>query len=105
MLPEARSDRFGFSVTDNSPQPPQFSLPKDRIRILLLEGVNDSAVEMMTAAGYSSIERLPKALGGDALREAVRGVHLIGIRSRTQIDAEILGAADRLIAIGRQWKG
>jgi len=100
MLPEARSDRFGFSVTDNSPQPPQFSLPKDRIRILLLEGVNDSAVEMMTAAGYSSIERLPKALGGDALREAVRGVHLIGIRSRTQIDAEVLGAADRLIAIG-----
>jgi D-3-phosphoglycerate dehydrogenase len=60
---------------------------------------------MMTAAGYSSIERLPKALGGDALREAVRGAHLIGIRSRTQIDAEILGAADRLIAIGRQWKG
>src|SRR5271154_6333835 len=100
MLPEARSDGFGFSVTDNSPQPPQFSLPKDRIRILLLEGVNDSAVEMMTAAGYSSIERLPKALGGDALREAVRGVHLIGIRSRTQIDAEILDAADRLIAIG-----
>jgi D-3-phosphoglycerate dehydrogenase / 2-oxoglutarate reductase len=89
-----------FPVTDSSPQPPQFSLAKDRIRILLLEGVNDSAVEMMRAAGYSSIERVPKALGGDALREAVRGVHLIGIRSRTQIDAEVLGAADRLIAIG-----
>jgi D-3-phosphoglycerate dehydrogenase len=98
MLPEARSDGFGFPVTDSSP--PQFSLPKDRIRILLLEGVNDSAVEMMRAAGYSSIERLPKALGGDALREAVKGVHLIGIRSRTEIDAEVLGVADRLIAIG-----
>src|ERR1700689_4963987 len=55
---------------------------------------------MMQAAGYSSVERLPKALDGDALREAVKGVHLIGIRSRTQIDAAVLEAADRLIAIG-----
>ena len=67
---------------------------------MLLEGVNDSAVEMMKTAGYSSIERLPKALDGDALREAVRGVHLLGTRSRTQINAEVLRAADRLIAIG-----
>ena len=87
-------------MADSAPQVPQFSLAKDRIKILLLEGVNDSAVELMQAAGYSSIERLPKALDGDALREAVKGVHLIGIRSRTQIDAEALAAADRLIAIG-----
>ena len=55
---------------------------------------------MMQAAGYSSVERLPKALDGDALREAVKGVHLLGIRSRTQIDAGVIEAADRLIAIG-----
>jgi len=67
---------------------------------LLLEGVNESAVEMMTAAGYSDLERLPKALDGDALLEAVKGVHLLGIRSRTLIDAEVLSAANRLIAIG-----
>ena len=78
----------------------QLSLPKDKIRILLLEGVNDSAALMMRAAGYSSVERLPKALDGDALREAVKGVHLLGIRSRTQIDAGVIEAADRLIAIG-----
>jgi D-3-phosphoglycerate dehydrogenase len=82
------------------PSSSQLSLAKDKIRILLLEGVNDSAVEMMKAAGYSSIERLPKALDGAALSEAVKGVHLIGIRSRTQLTAEILEAADRLIAIG-----
>ena len=79
---------------------PQLSLPKDKIRILLLEGVNDSAVAILKAAGYSSVERLPKALDGDALLEAVKGVHIIGIRSRTQITAEVLEAADRLIAIG-----
>ncbi len=87
-------------MADTDPQTPQFSLAKDRIKILLLEGVNDSAVELMQAAGYSSIERLPKALEGEALREAVKGVHMIGIRSRTQLDAEVLAAADRLIAVG-----
>jgi D-3-phosphoglycerate dehydrogenase len=79
---------------------PQFSLSKDKIRILLLEGVNDSAVQMIENAGYSNLERLPKALSGDALKEAIKGVHLLGIRSRTQITPDVLEAADRLIAIG-----
>lgn len=87
-------------VQSSSSSSPHLSLSKDRIRILLLEGVNDAAVEMMKAAGYSSVERLPKALAGSALLEAVKGVHLLGIRSRTQINANILSAADRLIAIG-----
>ena len=87
-----------MAISASSASP--LSLAKDKIRILLLEGVNDSAVAMIKAAGYSSVERLPKALNGAALQEAVKGVHLLGIRSRTQIDAEILEAADRLIAIG-----
>src|SRR5260370_3241794 len=80
--------------------PPQFSLSKDKIRVLLLEGVNDSAVQTMTTAGYSSVTRLSKALDGEALKEAIKGVHLLGIRSRTQITADIVDAADTLIAIG-----
>ncbi len=87
-------------MADSAPQFPQFSLAKDRIKVLLLEGVNDSAVELMQTAGYSSIVRLPKALEADALSEAIKGVHMIGIRSRTQLDAGVLGAADRLFAIG-----
>ena len=62
---------------------PQFSLAKDKIRVLLLEGVNDSAAQMIETAGYSNLTRLPKALDGDALKEAIKGVHLLGIRSRT----------------------
>jgi D-3-phosphoglycerate dehydrogenase len=89
----------GFGPTVDN-RPPLLSLPKDKIRILLLEGVNDSAVALMKAAGYTSVERLPKALDGAALLEAVKGVHVIGIRSRTQITEEVLEAADRLIAIG-----
>lgn len=76
------------------------SLPKDRIRILLLEGISDTAVGALRAAGYTNIERLPKALDGVALAEAIKGVHLLGIRSRTMITPKVLEAADRLIAIG-----
>jgi D-3-phosphoglycerate dehydrogenase len=87
-------------VTMNSLPLPQLSLPKDKIKILLLEGVNDSAVELIEAAGYSSVTRLSKALGGNELKEALKGVHILGIRSRTQITQDVLDAADRLIAIG-----
>ncbi|MBB3772648.1 D-3-phosphoglycerate dehydrogenase [Angulomicrobium tetraedrale] len=87
-------------MLDLLPALPQLSLAKDKIRVLLLEGVNDSAVETLTVAGYSNVTRLPKALDGDALKDAMKGVHLLGIRSRTQITADILEAADRLIAIG-----
>jgi D-3-phosphoglycerate dehydrogenase len=78
----------------------RLSLPKDRIKVLLLEGINDSAVELLERAGYSNLERLPKALGGDGLLKALAGVHLLGIRSRTHLTAEVLAAADRLFAVG-----
>jgi D-3-phosphoglycerate dehydrogenase len=78
----------------------RLSLPKDRIKILLLEGINDSAAELMVQAGYSNMERLPKALDHDALLKAVAGVHVLGIRSRTQLTEGILAAASRLFAVG-----
>lgn len=86
-------------MPDNSASP-QLSLSKDKIRVLLLEGVNDSAAQIIETAGYSSMTRLSKALEGDALKEAIKGVHILGIRSRTQITPDVLAVADRLIAIG-----
>ena len=50
----------------------QLSLSKDKIRILLLEGINDSAVELITGSGYSSTTRLMKALDGKELDDAIR---------------------------------
>lgn len=76
------------------------SLPKQKIRVLLLEGVNDSAVRMFEANGYTEIERLPKALGSADLKRMLSGVHMLGIRSRTQLTAEIMQAADRLMVVG-----
>ena len=60
----------------------QHLLPKDRIRVLLLEGVHDSAVDLFARAGYANVTRHKKALDGQALLDAVAGVHIIGIRSR-----------------------
>lgn len=76
------------------------SLPKDKIHILLLEGVHQSAVDLLKKNGYNNITYLKTALEGDALKKAIKGVHLIGIRSRTQLTKEILDEADKLIAIG-----
>jgi D-3-phosphoglycerate dehydrogenase len=76
------------------------SLPKQKIRVLLLEGVNDSAVRMFEANGYTELERLPKALGSAELKRMLSGVHMLGIRSRTHLTAEVLEAADRLMVVG-----
>ncbi|MFE1600997.1 phosphoglycerate dehydrogenase [Methylobacterium sp. ID0610] len=78
----------------------KLSLPKDKIRVLLLEGINDSAVSLLNAAGYTNVTRLAKALDPADLREALKGTHILGIRSRTQLDDAAFEAADRLMAVG-----
>ncbi|GBQ24895.1 D-3-phosphoglycerate dehydrogenase [Acetobacter estunensis NRIC 0472] len=79
---------------------PHLSLSKDKIRILLLEGVHDSAVALLKASGYENVTRHKGALEGEALRHALEGVHVVGIRSRTQLTREVIESADRLFAIG-----
>src|ERR1700744_89449 len=76
------------------------SLPKQKIRVLLLENVNDSAVRLFEANGYSAVERLTKALDPEDLKARLAGVHMLGIRSRTQLTPDVLEAADRLMAVG-----
>ena len=61
-------------------------------KTLLLEGVNDSAVELFTSSGYTNLERLPKALDADALRKAIPPIELLGIRSRTQLTRDLFAA-------------
>ncbi len=76
------------------------SRPKEKIKILLLEGIADTAVEALETAGYSHIERYPKALQGEDLRAALKGVSLLGIRSRTQLTTETLDGLRSVIAVG-----
>ncbi|MEY9106844.1 hypothetical protein ABH999_003040 [Bradyrhizobium yuanmingense] len=74
--------------------------PERSAKALLLEGVNDSAVDLFASAGFTNVERLTKALDGADLRHALEGVSLLGIRSRTQITDEVLAAAGQLLAVG-----
>ncbi|MDM7485896.1 MAG: phosphoglycerate dehydrogenase, partial [Vibrio metschnikovii] len=76
------------------------SLEKDKIKILLLEGLHPSTVEVLQAAGYSNIEYHKGSLEETELLEAVKDVHFIGIRSRTNLTESVINAANKLVAIG-----
>ncbi len=76
------------------------SLDKSKIKFLLLEGLHPSALEVLRRAGYEQIDAVSGALPQDQLIERIRDVHFIGIRSRTQLTAEVLEHAPKLVAIG-----
>ncbi|MCE8010355.1 phosphoglycerate dehydrogenase [Billgrantia desiderata] len=76
------------------------SLDKSKIKILLLEGVHQSAVDNFLNAGYTNIEHLPTSLDEAALIEKVRDAHFLGIRSRTQLTERVFAAAEKLNAVG-----
>lgn len=76
------------------------SYPKQDIRVLLLEGVSQTAVETFRAAGYSQIEYHAKSLPEDELKRAIAEAHIVGIRSRTHLTEDVLSHARRLIAVG-----
>lgn len=78
----------------------QQSLPKDKIKFLLLEGIHPSAVAALEKAGYTNIESHPKALPDAELKEAIAQAHFVGIRSRTQLSRDVIDAADKLVAVG-----
>ncbi|BED90012.1 D-3-phosphoglycerate dehydrogenase [Pseudoalteromonas sp. MM1] len=76
------------------------SLAKDKIKILLLEGVHQSAVETLKRNGYSNIDYVKTSLPEDELKERIKDVHFVGLRSRTHINQAVLESAEKLVAIG-----
>jgi D-3-phosphoglycerate dehydrogenase / 2-oxoglutarate reductase len=76
------------------------SYPKEKIRVLLLENISEITVNNFSKQGYSQVQRLTKALSEKELIEAIRNVHILGIRSKTQITPAVLKAAEKLQAIG-----
>ena len=79
---------------------PITSYPKDKIKILLLENISDAAVRELKNYGYTNVERINGALSEEQLVNAAKGVHLLGIRSKTKITRNVINAADKLLAIG-----
>jgi D-3-phosphoglycerate dehydrogenase len=78
----------------------QTSYPRGKIKILLLENISDAAIEEFKLGGYAEIRTIAGAVSEEELIEAVRGVHIVGIRSKTRITENVIAAADKLLAIG-----
>jgi D-3-phosphoglycerate dehydrogenase len=76
------------------------SYPKEKINILFLENISDKAVQVFKQQGYTSVRKLSGALTEEQLIKEIKDVHLLGIRSKTQITANVLKAAKKLQAIG-----
>lgn len=76
------------------------SYPKEKIRILFLENISDTAVKIFRNQGYTRVEKINKALTEEELIKEIKDVHILGIRSKTQVTKNILEAAKKLQAIG-----
>ena len=76
------------------------SYPKEKINILFLENISDTAVRFFRDYGYSNVRKIPGALSEEQLLKEIKDVHLLGIRSKTQITSKVLDAAKKLQTIG-----
>jgi D-3-phosphoglycerate dehydrogenase / 2-oxoglutarate reductase len=76
------------------------SYPKEKVRILFLENISDVAVKNFRQHGYVKVEKISKALTEEQLISEIKDVHILGIRSKTEITENILEAGKKLQAIG-----
>lgn len=76
------------------------SLPKSKIKVLLLENISETAVNLLAQSGYENVERLQGALDEDELIEHLKDVRILGVRSRTQVTRRVLESSPRLISVG-----
>ncbi|MCT4697602.1 phosphoglycerate dehydrogenase [Tenacibaculum haliotis] len=78
--------------------PRNISYPKNRIKILLLENVHADAFTKLTADGFS-VETVSKSLSEDELIKKIKDVHVLGIRSKTQVTKKVIEAAEKLMVV------
>jgi len=79
---------------------PLTSYPKEKIKILFLENISESAVKNFRSQGYTQVEKINKSLSEEDLIKEIKDVHILGIRSKTRITKNVLDAAKKLQAIG-----
>lgn len=80
--------------------PLKTSFPKDKMKIVLLENISQSAVEAFKKAGYTQIEQYSGALSGEELDKVLKDAKVVGVRSKTQLTDEVIKKAKKLVAIG-----
>ncbi|WGH75531.1 phosphoglycerate dehydrogenase [Tenacibaculum tangerinum] len=78
--------------------PRNLSYPKNRIKILLLENVHSDAFTKLSSDGFS-VETISRSLSEDELIEKLKDVHVLGIRSKTQVTRKVIEAAEKLMVV------
>ncbi|OSY87944.1 3-phosphoglycerate dehydrogenase [Tenacibaculum holothuriorum] len=78
--------------------PRNISYPKHRIKILLLENVHPDAFTKLSGDGFS-VETVSRSLSEDELIEKLKDVHVLGIRSKTQVTRKVIEAAEKLMVV------
>jgi D-3-phosphoglycerate dehydrogenase len=78
--------------------PRNISYPKNRIKILLLENVHPDAFKKLSTDGFS-VETVSKSLSEDELIEKIKDVHVLGIRSKTNVTQKVVAAAEKLMVV------
>ena len=76
------------------------SYPKEKMKVLLLEGVHPTALKIFEESGYYNLVSLSGALSEEELLKEIEDVHILGIRSKTQVSEKIIEKAKKLLAIG-----
>lgn len=71
------------------------SYPKEKIRILFLENISDSAVKNFRHHGYVKVEKITKALTEEELIDEIKDVHILGIRSKTMVTKKSTGSRQK----------
>ncbi len=94
---EGAARRFSVALKDKHVR---LSLEKNKLKVVLLEGIHQSAVDLFIEDGYTQIVSHPKALEGQQLIDEISDAHFVGIRSRTQLTEEVIAQAPKLVAIG-----
>lgn len=79
--------------------PRQNSYPKSRMKILLLENIHTDAFNVLIEEGFT-VEILTHSLSEDDLITKIKDVHILGIRSKTQVTKKVIESAPKLMAIG-----
>ncbi len=78
--------------------PRNISYPKNRIKILLLENIHSDAFSKLSSDGFT-VETVSKSLSEEELIEKIKDVHVLGIRSKTNVTKKVIDAADRLMVV------
>ncbi len=75
------------------------SFPKNKINVLLLENIHTNAYELFAKDGFN-VELRKDAMSEEELIQVLPNIHILGIRSKTNITKKALEHAPKLLSIG-----